>query len=422
MTMAWPSRSLFKKLARKAGFFFLISGLSACATYQGKVSVARDLLTQGQADEAVKKLEPLAQTADGDQLVYLLDYATALQIAGQIKESNKAYLKADKLSEEQDYHSVSRLTGSMLLNEEMKQYKGDTFEKIFINAQLALNFLKLGQHDDGLVEARRINQKYQKLRADDDKKSFELNPFAKYLSAVLWEADRSYDDAIIAYEEAYKISPMIEPLPEDLIRLAKLSKREDSYNKWKAQFPNIKEKPDWYDKSKGELIVIVEQGWGPRKIADPIDGRWPLLSPVYNQTQKVRAEIPEVGTFESRFVYDVQSAAMKTLADDRASLLARRLAGIAAKAVAADQIRQKNEILVFAAWVAMRVSDRADLRQWSTLPQSIQFVRVFLKPGVYPVALQGLDGAGAPTGDRLEGQNVTIKAGKKSFVVWRTLR
>ena len=54
------------------------------------------------------------------------------------KKSNEVFLKADKLSEQIDYQSVSRVAGATLLNEEMVQYKGDTFEKLFINASAAL--------------------------------------------------------------------------------------------------------------------------------------------------------------------------------------------------------------------------------------------------------------------------------------------
>ena len=129
-------------------------------------------------------------------------------VAGKLKESNQVFMQADRLAELIDYQSVSRIAGSLAFNEEMVQYKGDTFEKIFINAYLAMNFLQMGQLDDALVEARRINEKYLKYRADE-KQAFELNSFSKYLSAVIWEASRSYDDAYIAYAEAYKIDPTI---------------------------------------------------------------------------------------------------------------------------------------------------------------------------------------------------------------------
>lgn len=405
---------------RITAVFLVLFGFTGCATYQGKVSLARDLLKSGQTAEAVEKLKPLAATDNGDQLIYLLDYATALQIQGSFQESNKAYLAADRLSDELDYHSVSRVAGSLLTNEEMKQYKGDTFEKIFINAQLALNYLALGELDDALVEARRINEKYLKYRSDE-KKDFELNPFAKYLSALVWEADRKYDDAAIAYAEAYKISPRISSIHEDLIRSSKLARRDQEYQKWKKAFPDVVEKPEWYDKGRGELIIIVQQGWGPRKAFNPGDSRFPVLDPVFNQTQRARLNVNGVGMQESVFIYDVQGAAIQTLNDDMGALVARRLTGIVAKELAAEELRKKNELLGAVAWIAMHASDRADLRQWSTLPQTIQVIRMPLKPGTYSIDLQGLTDDGSLTSDHLEVPSVNVKAGRKVFFNWRTL-
>ena len=79
-----------------------------------------------------------------------------------------------------------------------------------------------------------------------------------------------------------------------------------------------------------------------------------------------------------------------TLNADQASLIARRLAARVAKHVVADQIRQKNELAGFVALVAMVASDRADLRQWSFLPNSIQIIRIPVTPGKYTLKMGGL--------------------------------
>lgn len=407
------------------GLFLLMTllvslNLVGCATYQSKVQGARDALVSRDYETAIKELKPLAEKENDDQLVYLLDYGVALQVAGRISESNNILLKADRLAEQIDYQSVSRIAGSLALSEEMVQYKGDTFEKIFINAYLAMNYLAIGQLDDALVEARRINEKYLKYRADE-KKSFEMNSFSKYLSALIWEADRKYDDAYIAYEETYKIDPSISTIREDLIRSAKLARRMDTYKDWKKKFPEVLEESSWYDKNLGELVVIYQQGWGPRKTANPNEFRLPVLMPVYSETQNALLTIQDKG-YRSREVYDVQKAAIDTLNEDQGILVAKRVAGIATKAVLSDQIRQKNELLGDLAWIAMNVADRADVRQWSMLPQTIQTIRVQLRPGKYKFFLQGLNFSSTPTGENFEGQDVEIRAGQKKFIVWRSLK
>ncbi|HPI40404.1 MAG TPA: hypothetical protein PLJ21_06345 [Pseudobdellovibrionaceae bacterium] len=164
--------------------FVLFIFNAGCATYQHKVQQARSLIEDHQFPQSVALLEPLAKTPSDDQLIYLLDYAVATQLAGDLKESTQSFLKADKLVESVDYHSVSRIGSSLALSEEMVQYKGDSFEKMFINAYLAMNFLSENNYDAAMVEARRINEKYQKNRLDE-KKSFEQNFFSIFIGSNL---------------------------------------------------------------------------------------------------------------------------------------------------------------------------------------------------------------------------------------------
>lgn len=411
-----------KGLAQAAGLFFFVL-CAGCATYQNKVGPAREDMRWGRHEAAIEALGKLAAEPSSDRLVYLLDYATALQAAGRFEESNKVFLEADRLSEELDYHSVSKVAGSLLFSEEVKQYKGDTFEKIFINAQLALNFLALSRLDDALVEARRINEKYLKLRAED-KKEFELNPFAKYLSALIWEADGKFDDAAIAFTDTYKLAPEIPGLDEDLLRATKKARRTQEYKKWKELFPRTSEDPAVLDRKRGELIVIVQQGWGPRKMPSRVDPTFPELRRVPSQADFARVRIRGAGVDETertRRVYDVSEAAIKTLADDRLALFGRRVGGVVAKEIAAEELRKKDELLGLLAWIFMHVSDRADVRQWSTLPESIQLSRHSLPAGVYTVEVAGIDHADQAIED-FAPREIEIKPGQTRFVIQRLLK
>lgn len=402
-----------------AGFFILYM-LTGCATYQGQVSQARQSLESGQPLHAIELLKPLAEKEGKDRLVYLLDLGTTHQIAEQWGESNRVFLMADRLAEQVDYHSVTAVGGSLLLSEEMVQYKGDTFEKFFINAYLAMNFLALGDFDSALVEARRINQKYLKFRAEEAK-SFQQNTFGLWLSGVAWEATGSFDDAFIAFKNAWDLDPDNSVIARDLLRAAKLSRRQLEYQKLRARIPSPIDDAIKRDRSSGEVIVLIQQGWGPRKEPDPSSPRFPILRSVYSQTRNVEARIQE-RVVTSEVVYQVDEAARKTLQEDYDILVAKRLGGYVAKEVVADQIRQKDELLGFIAQVAMHASDRADLRQWSFLPETIQVIRIILPVGEHSIELRGLDGYNNATGELKLFERVQVSQQKPTFLIWRTVR
>ncbi len=398
--------------------YILIFLLVGCATYQGKVDSARKLMADNNAEGAAKALEPLAKEEDKDQLVYLFDYATALQVAGKYKESNVAFLAADRLSDLKNYHSVSRIAGSLVLNEEMVQYKGEDYERLMINVMAGLNFLMMGDHENALVEIRALNDKLEYYRIEE-KREYEQNTMALYLSGMMWEDDRNYDSAYINYEKAYKRDPSIPILHEDLVRLARLADRPEAYDKWRKQF-GVDFKPEWKNKSFGEVILIYQQGWGPRKYPRPEAPRFPKLFAQSSFTRTARLDIEGRPSVTSEPVYSVQDVAIKTLEDGYAALVAKRVAGMVTKGVVASQVGQKNQALGVLVDIALNISDRADLRQWSTLPETFQVARVFVPAGKYKVSAQGLSSTGTPTGESWPAHELDVRPNKKTIFVWRS--
>ncbi len=57
----------------------------------------------------------------------------------------------------------------MLLSAGMVQYKGENFEKVLINAMLAINFLMEGKQDGARVETRKLNDKLYKFKFEGKK-------------------------------------------------------------------------------------------------------------------------------------------------------------------------------------------------------------------------------------------------------------
>lgn len=402
--------------------------LSGCASYQKKVSEPYGRMLEGRYADAANLLRPKAIAPGDDQLVYMLEYGMALHLAGQYKESTQVFLQAYEMVEIKDFHSLSKITGSLLLSDTLIQYKGEDFEKVMINAYLALNFLMMDELDSALVEARRINNILEKFR-QEAKRPYEQNPFARYLSAILWEASRSWDSMYIDYNNTHDLNPAYSPLSQDLIWAAKRANRPEELKKWQKQWPEVKPPKERGDKAHGELIFIYQQGQGPQKRPNPGFPRVPQLTPRFSSGVSAEVLVAAAGTAPANSVrmttdkiFDLEQVSIKNLDDQYAELVAKRAAGIVAKAVVSDQIRQKNQALGDIAWILMNIADQADLRQWSSLPASFQIARIWLKPGKYMVSAKSLSGGGQPAGEVMNDSEVVIVAGKKKFLTWRSFR
>ncbi|MEI7974054.1 MAG: hypothetical protein WCH11_06790, partial [Bdellovibrio sp.] len=353
-----------------------------------------------------------------------LDYATALQIAGEHKKSNEYFLKAEQLVDQLDYVSVSNVALATLGSEDQLQYKGDSYEKVLIPVMMSLNFLMLGDFESALVAVRRVNERVNKIR-QTSRQNYELNPFAHQLSALIWESQAQFDNAYIAAEKAYELGARNDLLQKDLVRLARKARRPEAEKKWKELF-GLDLASEELDRKKGDLIFIHQQGWGPRKDFSPDGHQFPILVPARGQTQSLVIKIKHPQGYESQHqpapVYDLEEEAIRNFRDDYAGLVARRIAARVAKEVVADQIRQRDEVAGSLAWIAMYLSDRADLRQWSFLPQSFQILRLRLPPGTYQLEGEALSSSGLPTNETLPLREISIRAGATEIFSWRSLK
>ena len=216
----------------------MIATLGGCASARMSDHESDTLFRTGKYDEAADRLKKglEKQGENGrDLLLFLLDVGLSLHSSGKYAESNQYFLKANDIAEIKDYTSISTEAATLVTTDNVKDYKGEDFEKVLINVYLAMNYALMGNNEDALVEARRVNSKLA-LMVSVGQKKYKQNAFARYLSAVLYEADRSYDDAYIDYKNAYALAPKFPGLGKDLWRLAYLVKNGDDQSRWEKEF------------------------------------------------------------------------------------------------------------------------------------------------------------------------------------------
>lgn len=387
-----------------------------------------DAFRSGRYEDAAKRLrEGLTdQGTDGrDALLYYLDLGLVLHTAGQYEESTKVFLKADPIAEIKDYTSLAAETATLFTTDNIKDYKGEDFEKVLINTYLAMNYALIGDYENALVEARRVNSKLYRMVTEGQRK-YKQNAFARYLSATLYEASGDPNAAYIDYKFTYDLQPDYPGLGRDLWRTARLSGLNEEAEDWSRRLSLTREDRDAAMASaarsgKGEIIVIYENGISPIKRPNPQFTQLPRFYPRYNPVRQASIEIGPVGAGaaiargNTGMLHDVEATAIENLDEKYGGMIAKKLAGVVAKEVVAAQVEKKTDSPLLGALTRLffYASDQADVRSWNLLPRDLQVARFTVEPGTYEVRALPM-GAGA-----LPPRTVAVGKGKKAFVAFR---
>lgn len=412
-----------KPLSRavKWGVFGVWVVLSGCTSTRMNDDEPDRLFRRGLYEGAAQRLEEgvRRQEPDGDDLLlYLLDWGLALHQAEKYEQSNQVFLRADKIAEIKDYTSLSDEAATLLTSENIKDYSGEDFEKVLINAYLAMNFALMGKTEEALVEARRVNHKLY-LMVTEGKRNYQQSAFARYLSAVLYESDGNWNDAYIDYQKTWELMPQYPGLGRDLWRMAWLLRMRDQMERW-DQTAGLTESDHHAareldpKKKLSEIVVIYENGISPRKRPHETFFSIPVFKPRFNPVREASVVVDGVERGRTVLLQDIEATAIQNLDDKYAGIIAKKLAGVVAKEVVADQIGKHTDPMIgFAAKMFFYFSDQADIRSWNLLPRDFQMLRVVVPPGKHVVRLDPVGANGLPE------KTVDVAPGKKVFVNFR---
>ncbi len=354
-----------------------------------------------------------------DLLLFLLDIGLSLHSAGEYEESNRFFLQADKIAEIKDYTSLATEGATLLTSDNIKSYKGEDFEKVLINTYLAMNYALLGDRENALVEARRVNSKLH-LMVTEGQRKYKQNAFARYLSAILYEDEYNYNDAYVDYKNTWALMPQFPGLGRDLWRCAWQLRMPDEMERWDQAFSlteedHVEAKKLGPRSSQGEIIVLYENGIAPIKKPNPQFSALPKFYPRSNTVYQARVEVNGETKGFTSLLDDVEETAIRDLDEKYGGLIAKKVAGIVAKeAVAYGVEKQTNSpILGLLTRAVFYLSDQADVRSWNLLPRDFQVLRVGVAAGTYSVKL-------FPIGSEILLEKIIqVEAGKKVFVNFR---
>jgi hypothetical protein len=387
----------------------------------------RDGLAMGRPDLSLAVAEK--KDPDNTDVLASLDKGMLRRINGDFKGSNQALETAKKEIEKLYGISVSENLASVTVNDTLRGYEGDRYEQLLLHVYMAENYIDQGKLDDARVEMLQANVKMMEWGDEPDE-----DPFVRYFEGIIYESLGQMDDALISYRKAYnryrEADGQVYPRPplelkKDLLRLLSWQGQWDEYRTLKKEMGLENYTPYKPSDKYGELIVIVNNGLAPIKsqvvlpiFSTQVQKNLRVALPAYKEPEgRLYKPVVDVANKEvvPETVEDVDALARHSLEQNMPAIMARATARAVVKYNTQHTANDNSPLAGFLMTVTNLVTEQADTRSWSTLPQAIELSRVRLPVGEYTVTIKMLNQAGM-VADTIR-QKVVIKPRSKSFVL-----
>lgn len=406
--------------------------LQSCASYSSHATSMRDGLLQGRPDLSLS----IAEQKDPDQkeVISSLDKGMMRRINNDFSGSNQI-LEVAKQEIAQLYGtSITENLAAVTINETLRGYEGDRYEQLLLHAYMAMNYIQLGQGDGARVEMLQANVKMKEWGDEP-----EENAFLRYLEGIIYESLGEQDSALISYRKAYNVykekggslyPTAPDGIKKDLLRLLAWQGLWSEYKSYKKEFNMTDYKPVEASEKFGELVIILNNGLAPirSEVSIPVystevQQNLRVSFPAYKQ-QKGRLYTPRIHVnneqYSMEMVEDVDALARYSLEQAMPGIMTRAIARAMVKYNTQYTANDQSGLAGFLMTITNLITERADTRSWTTLPQEIELRRILLPVGEHQVQIQMLNTAGRVV-DVID-EKVTIKAKQSSFVIkhWNT--
>jgi hypothetical protein len=390
-------------------------------------------------------------------VLYHLDEGVVSHFAGRYDDSNESFSKAESRMEELYTKSLSKQAASFVISDNTIPYRGEDFERAMVNLFMALNYAGLGDWEDALVEARKvdntltiINNQYE----EGKKNIYKEDGFIRFLMGVLYEADGELNDAFISYrkaEEIYRTDYLpnygVAPpgfLIEKLLAAAQAMDFERETEEIRQRYPEVTCRDTKDSMELAEVFFIHYNGLGPEKVEESFAVTMPdgfVVKIAYPTFMKRRYRISQAEvtlrnavsggaiSFPTVLMEDISSIAGLNLENRINRIKAKAILRATTKYLASKQAEKSAEehggvwaglLVKMTTNVAAAATEQADVRHWRLLPAEIRVGRALIPSGSYSGNLDFVDPRGAVHA-RCEVHTFSAKAGEKKFFMFRTL-
>lgn len=161
----------------------LTTGCSTFRSYSNETQSLVSNLTQGQVDQALHQHESNA-SSDKD-ILYFLEKGELQRLKKLYPETIATWTEADKLVSQWESEAkitgskVGEAVGSVVVNDKLRRYDGEDYEKVMLSTRLALAYLAAGKSEDALVEIKKTWERENLIKTQHEKDIAEAENEAK---------------------------------------------------------------------------------------------------------------------------------------------------------------------------------------------------------------------------------------------------
>ena len=401
------------------------------------------LIAAGDFGAAAHQIESSKKSeySQRDRLLYHLDLAAVLHEAQSYEESDKRFSAAQERMDELFTQSASAHVGRLLVNDLTVPYQPAVYERMLTYYYRAMNFLSRGDIQGALVEANKAVFYLDHL-SDKNASHWQNDPFVQYFMSLVFESAGKLDDARIARSRASQANSQAvealrakQALPEGwgevvvvhangIVPLKKSQTFQVGWNQiW--FWSNSVAEGDY--RMSPEVQNAIYAGL----LGESITLAYPVLEeqPFYITNSEVVTERGQI--YPTQLLGNISNAIQTDLKEREAATLLRTAMRVAAKRIAAVQARHavekssddKNtgDLAELFVNILGAATEKADTRQWFTLPAQFRVTRFQVPAGAQDITLRFKDGYGKIVGEYTF-EKVPVSSGGRVYLHYRTAR
>lgn len=291
--------------------FLFTTGCASMRSYNNETMSVVSNIGNGNVDGAIATLEK--NTGSEKDLLYFMEKGELQRLKKLPLDTVSTWTEADKMisqwedEEKINAKKIGENISSFIINDKLKRYDGEDYEKVMLSTRLALAYLASGKTEDAMVEIKKTWERENLIKTlhekdiedaeeqakskgyttkSEDLKGYPIatlnspevtnlkngyqNAFSHYLSGFLYEAAGDISLATASYRTAIELQPSLKLLKDGLIgienraqaiNLANKENNSDTVEKVSKKNKNNrnKHKKNAYTKRKKDISMPIKE-------------------------------------------------------------------------------------------------------------------------------------------------------------------